>query len=104
MGQVEATGGVLNARLIAGVRFVPTEFTPASSTNAGKLCGGVQIIVTNRETLDAPELGMELAAALHKLYPQQFDMAKMNVLLANQAAFEATAGGRGSAPHCRRLA
>src|SRR5271165_2690339 len=79
----------LNARLIAGVRFIPTEFTPAASTNAGKPCGGVQILIINRETLDAPELGIELAAALHKLYPQEFDLSKMNVLLANQAAFQA---------------
>jgi uncharacterized protein YbbC (DUF1343 family) len=83
----------LNARLIAGVRFVPTVFTPASSTNSGQQCGGVQIILTNRETLDAPELGIELAAALHKLYPQQFDITKMNLLLANQAAFQGLQAG-----------
>jgi uncharacterized protein YbbC (DUF1343 family)/CubicO group peptidase (beta-lactamase class C family) len=83
----------LNARVISGVRFVPTEFTPTASTNAGKLCGGVQIVVLNRETLDAPELGIELASALHKLYPQEFDMSKMNILLVNQAAFQALQSG-----------
>ncbi len=83
----------LNARLIAGVRFVPTEFTPASSTYSGQLCGGVSIILTNRETLDAPEFGVELASALHKLYPQQFELAKMNVLLANQAALQGLQNG-----------
>ena len=83
----------LNARLIAGVRFVPTEFTPASSNYAGQPCGGVNIVLTNRETLDAPELGVELASALHKLYPQQFELAKMNVLLANQAAFQGLQAG-----------
>jgi uncharacterized protein YbbC (DUF1343 family) len=83
----------LNGRLVAGVRFVPTEFTPASSTYADQACGGVNIILTNRETLDAPELGVEMAAALHKLYPQQFDLTKMNVLLANQAAFQGLQAG-----------
>ena len=83
----------LNARLISGVRFVPTEFTPASSNYAGQACGGVNIILTNRETLDAPELGVELASALHKLYPQQFELAKMNVLLANQTAFQGLQAG-----------
>lgn len=83
----------LNARLIAGVRFVPTMFTPTASTNAGQKCGGVQIIVVNRETLDAPELGMELASALHKLYPQEFDLSKMNTLLANQVAFQGLQAG-----------
>jgi uncharacterized protein YbbC (DUF1343 family)/CubicO group peptidase (beta-lactamase class C family) len=83
----------LNARLIAGVRFVPTEFTPTSGTDSGQRCGGVQIVVINRETLDAPELGIELAAALHRLYPQEFDWAKMNVLLANQAALQGLQAG-----------
>ncbi len=83
----------LNARLIAGVRFVPTEFTPTSSTYSGQLCGGVSIILTNRETLDAPELGVELASALHKLYPQQFELAKMSALLANQAALQGLQNG-----------
>ncbi len=79
----------LNARLIAGVRFVPATFTPASGTYAGQQCGGAQIMVTNRETLDAPELGIELAAALYKLYPQQFELAKISSLLVNQAALQA---------------
>ena len=83
----------LNARLIAGVRFVPTEITPSSSTYSGQLCGGVNVILTNRETLDAPELGVELAAALHKLYPQQFELAKMSALLANQGALQALQNG-----------
>ncbi len=83
----------LNARLIAGVRFVPTAFTPTSSTNSGQRCGGVQIVVINRETLDAPELGIELAAALHKLYPQEFDLSKMNALLANRVAFQGLQAG-----------
>ena len=53
----------------------------------------MNIIVTNREQLDAPELGMELAAALHKLYPLGYDMGKMNQLLVNQAAFTALQAG-----------
>jgi uncharacterized protein YbbC (DUF1343 family) len=84
----------LNARLIAGVRFIPTEFTPTSSTYSGKLCEGVQIVVVNRETLDAPELGIELVSALRKLYPQDFDILKINTLLANMAAFQELQAGQ----------
>jgi uncharacterized protein YbbC (DUF1343 family)/CubicO group peptidase (beta-lactamase class C family) len=84
----------LNARLVSGVRFVPVEFTPTSATNAGQKCGGVQIIVVNREIVDSPELGMELAAALHRLYSAEFDLAKINTLLANQAAFQELQLGR----------
>lgn len=84
----------LNARLIPGVRFVPVEFTPTSATNSGQKCGGVQLVVVNREILDAPELGLELASALHKLYLQEFDWSKMNTLLANMPAFQALQAGQ----------
>ncbi len=45
----------------------------------------MNILVTNREELDAPQLGLELAAALHKLYPLGFDLAHINQFLANKA-------------------
>jgi uncharacterized protein YbbC (DUF1343 family) len=76
------------------VRFVPTTFTPTSGPFARRECSGVNIIVTNREQVDAPELGIELAAAMHKLSPLGYDLAKMNQLLANQAVFAALQAGR----------
>jgi uncharacterized protein YbbC (DUF1343 family) len=83
----------LNARKIEGVRFVPEQFTPASGTHARQQCGGVNIMVIDRETVDTAELGMELAAALHKLYPQQFEMGHLSDRLANQAVFQALQSG-----------
>jgi len=83
----------LNARDISGVRFVPVSFTPTASTSAGQKCQGVNIILVERNGFDAPELGVELASALHKLYPEQFHMDRMNELLVNQAAFDAIAKG-----------
>jgi uncharacterized protein YbbC (DUF1343 family)/CubicO group peptidase (beta-lactamase class C family) len=79
----------LNERMISGVRFVPITFTPTSSNFSGERCEGVNVIVTSRNTLDAPELGIELASALHKLYPSDFHMEKMAPLLANSAVFDA---------------
>ena len=83
----------LNARTIAGVRFVPTSFTPISGMYARQLCTGIRIIVIDREMLDAPELGIELAAALHKLSPLGFDMGGMKRLLVNQAVYSALDAG-----------
>jgi uncharacterized protein YbbC (DUF1343 family)/CubicO group peptidase (beta-lactamase class C family) len=83
----------LNGRNIAGVRFVATGFTPTSGTYARQQCSGVHIMLTDRESLDAPELGIELAAALHKLSPLGFDMGRMNQLLVNQAVFKAIDAG-----------
>jgi uncharacterized protein YbbC (DUF1343 family) len=84
----------LNGRHIGGVRFMPTTFTPNTGPYARRECYGVNIIVTNREELDAPELGIELAAALHKLSPLGYDLGKMNQLLVNQAVFSALQAGR----------
>jgi uncharacterized protein YbbC (DUF1343 family) len=83
----------LNGRGIAGVRFVPVTLTPAASVYNGLKCEGVNIVVTERNALDAPELGIELAAALKKLYPADFKMERMAELLVNQAAFEGLVAG-----------
>lgn len=83
----------LNAREISGVRFVPTTFTPNASTYSGQKCRGVNIVVIERNALDAPELGIELASALHKLYPEQFHLEKIFDLVVNQAVVEAIANG-----------
>ncbi|HEY6768649.1 MAG TPA: exo-beta-N-acetylmuramidase NamZ domain-containing protein [Candidatus Sulfotelmatobacter sp.] len=79
----------LNGRGIAGVRFVPTTFTPATSVHSGQKCEGVNIALTNRNGFDAPELGIELATALKKLYPADFKMERMAELLANQKVYDA---------------
>jgi uncharacterized protein YbbC (DUF1343 family) len=84
----------LNARVIAGVRFVPVTFTPAASNYAGKPCEGVNIVVTDRNGFDAPELGMELAAALHKLYPADFKLERITELLVNQSVYDALVAGQ----------
>ena len=83
----------LNARQIPGVRFVPVTFTPFSSNFAGQLCRGVNLVLTDRDLLDGPELGIELASALLKLYPEQFHAEKMTDILANQAVYNAIAKG-----------
>ena len=79
----------LNSRFISGVRFIPIEFTPASSKFARQACNGVNIVVLDRYVIDSPALGIELATALHKLYPNDFQMDKMLAILANQATYDA---------------
>jgi uncharacterized protein YbbC (DUF1343 family)/CubicO group peptidase (beta-lactamase class C family) len=84
----------LNERGIAGVRFVPLTFTPTASVYSGQECGGVNIVVTDRNGFDAPELGIELAAALQKLYPADFKIDRMQQLLVNQSAYDALVAGQ----------
>jgi uncharacterized protein YbbC (DUF1343 family)/CubicO group peptidase (beta-lactamase class C family) len=65
---------VLNARAIAGVRFYSVRFTPTSSKYAGQECQGVFLIVTDRNALHPVRLGLEIASALNKLYPSQYQL------------------------------
>jgi uncharacterized protein YbbC (DUF1343 family)/CubicO group peptidase (beta-lactamase class C family) len=90
----------LNARLIQGVRFVPITFTPTSSNYKGLLCGGVNIILTDRNFADTVELGLELASALKTLYPNDYKTDRLIQLLGNQAALDELNAGMDS----RRIA
>jgi uncharacterized protein YbbC (DUF1343 family) len=83
----------LNGRDIQSVRFVPITFTPSSSNYAGERCEGVNLIVLDRNTLESPELGIELASALHKLYPNDFKLERMSDLLVNQSVLDAIGAG-----------
>ena len=84
----------LNVRGIAGVRFVPVTFTPTASVYSGQECHGVNIVLTERNGFDAPELGIELAAALHKLYAADFKIERMQSLLVNQGVYDALVAGQ----------
>jgi uncharacterized protein YbbC (DUF1343 family) len=65
----------LNQRQIAGVRVYATAFTPTESVAKGLRIEGVRFEVTDREALEATRLGLEVLAALRKLYPGKVDFA-----------------------------
>jgi len=69
-------------------------FTPTASVYSGQTCSGVNIILTDRNGFDAPELGIELAAALRKLYPADFKIERMSELLVNQSVYDALVAGQ----------
>ncbi len=80
----------LNARFLPGVRFVAVDFTPRPPYPfADQLCHGIELLVTDRNVLDTPELGLEIAAALHKQYGDEFQLNKIDTLLANRSVLDA---------------
>ena len=66
----------LTTRQIPGVRFVASDFTPRENRFASRLCHGVRIMLADRQVLDAAALGVEIASALHHLYPRDFQLDK----------------------------
>jgi uncharacterized protein YbbC (DUF1343 family) len=69
-----AVAEALNQRLIAGIRFYPVRFTPTASKYANEECGGVFMMVTDRNALRPVRVGVEIAALLHKMYGSRFEL------------------------------
>ncbi len=84
----------LNRARLPGVRFVPIRFTPKASVNQGKLCGGVYLVITDRERLAAVDIGIVAAQVLHRSYPKDFNLDKVNDLLRHPATIEAIKAGQ----------
>jgi uncharacterized protein YbbC (DUF1343 family) len=76
----------LNARAIPGVRFYPVRFTPTSSKYANEECQGVFIIVTDRAALRPVRVGVEIASALIRMYPTQYQLDLARTLLGSREA------------------
>ncbi len=64
----------LNARAIPGVRFYPEQFTPNASKFANEACQGVFIVVTDRNAVRPVRMGVEIASALLRLFPDMFEI------------------------------
>jgi uncharacterized protein YbbC (DUF1343 family) len=73
----------LNERHLPGIHFADRPFIPISGLYSGERCGGVGIRVTDRFTVRSMRIGLEIAALLQKLYPKQFDAAKLLLLVGN---------------------
>lgn len=78
----------LNGRRIVGIRFVPIRFKPNASVFKGEQLGGVNIIVTDRRALNAVRAGLEIAAALRKLYPNEWQVDRFSRLLVNASVLD----------------
>ena len=84
---------VLNAKNLPGVRFIPTRFTPSASKFVGEVCGGVQILITDRNKFIPVKTGLEIALALRTLYLEQWEASRYMVLLANRSAMDGLLAG-----------
>lgn len=83
----------LNARYIPGVRTYATRFQPASSNFAGITVEGVRFVITDRDAFDSARLGLEIAAALEKLYPGKIDFTANNKLIGSAEVIRTLAAG-----------
>jgi uncharacterized protein YbbC (DUF1343 family)/CubicO group peptidase (beta-lactamase class C family) len=75
----------LNTRRLAGVRFDPLEFTPNADVYAGTRCGGVRLVVTDREAIRPVTVALALAGELRARRRDQFRAEGIQNLLVNRA-------------------
>jgi len=78
-----ALSSALNALHLPGLRFVDDPFIPVSGLYAGERCGGVGVRITDRAAVRSMRMGLEIAELLRKMYPSNFDPAKLLLLLGN---------------------
>jgi uncharacterized protein YbbC (DUF1343 family)/CubicO group peptidase (beta-lactamase class C family) len=83
----------LSRRHLAGVTFEPVTFVPTSDRFHGRSCGGVRLRLEDRDALDAPALGIELAAALYHLYPGQFQIHRTLSMIGSRRVLQEIKNG-----------
>lgn len=86
----------LNQRRLPGVRFVPIRFKPTASVFKGEECEGFNVVITDRAAFRPVPIGIEIAVALRRLYPEQWKVEAYGRLLVNAATLERVK--RGDAP------
>jgi len=65
------------------VRFVPVRFKPKASVFKDEDLGGVNIVITDRSQFRSVSTGIEIASALRKLYPTEWNVERYGRLLVN---------------------
>lgn len=83
----------LNRRQLPGVAFTAVTFSPAAAPYRGRRCQGVRLRLTDRGALDTPALGVELASALVRLYPGQFQLGNTLGMLGSRQVLQAIKRG-----------
>jgi uncharacterized protein YbbC (DUF1343 family) len=81
----------LNDEKLPGVRFVPIRFTPTDYKFKNENCGGVNIILTDREKCQVVDIALCIGEILNRWYPEQFDVEKMSTLVLDAPTVQAIA-------------
>ena len=83
----------LNRAHLEGLQFIPSRFTPTASVFKDKPCGGVTVVITDRDRAAVVDAGLVVAQTLHKLYSTNFPIQKVNTLLRSSNTLDALSSG-----------
>ncbi len=89
----------LNAAPLAGFRAIPLYFTPIASKYQGQRCGGIQLLVVDRDALEPYRIGVEIAKHLRRQHSEDWNPEGIMTLLGNASEVEFLLGdGLGTPP------
>jgi uncharacterized protein YbbC (DUF1343 family)/CubicO group peptidase (beta-lactamase class C family) len=83
----------LNRAGLPGITFVPIRFTPTASTFKDKPCGGVSMLITDRNRVKPVDVGITIGLVLQRLYPNDYALNKPINLLTSKPTLEAIKRG-----------
>lgn len=69
---------------LPGVSLETVRFTPIASIHKNEECGGVRITITDRRALRSVSVGLAIAKALVRLYPEKFPVDEIAPLLQHE--------------------
>ncbi len=84
----------LNLAGLPGVSFVPIRFTPKASVFKDQDCGGVYIMLNDRDACRVVDVGIAIASTLQRLHPKEFALQKIANLLQHPPTLEAIRTGK----------
>jgi uncharacterized protein YbbC (DUF1343 family)/CubicO group peptidase (beta-lactamase class C family) len=86
----------MNKHNLPGVKFVPCSRTPIASVHKDKPCGGVDIIVTDWNTVEPVRTGLTLATSLKATF-KEWETRRLDTLLIHKKTFDGIVAGKSAA-------
>jgi uncharacterized protein YbbC (DUF1343 family) len=83
----------LGADGLQGLSIEPETFTPATDRYAHQPCHGIHVTVRDRSQFEPVRTGLAIARELRRLYPRDWEFAKLDRLLVQREAMRAIDGG-----------
>ncbi|MES2596117.1 MAG: exo-beta-N-acetylmuramidase NamZ domain-containing protein [Verrucomicrobiota bacterium] len=84
----------LNKLGLPGLRFVPVRFKPTASVFKDESCGGVRLIITDRDAVQPVAAGVAIGVTFQKLYPSSFALSYVGTLLNHAKLLEQIKAGK----------
>lgn len=79
---------------LSGLKVEPAHFTPRESTYKNQPCHGLRLRVLDRSRFDPVRVGLALAIALRKLYPEAWEGSHLRRMLGDPDVAAALLGGK----------